>query len=259
VLLAGDIEYVPSRNITTGGATFPTDYYFADLDGTWNADQDAIFGEAVDDLDGYPEVYVSRIPVRSVNDVNRFIEKLLAYEKLTNYSPDEDYPANVLFTAADLSSEDDGLDLILNHIDPQINTDFPRTTLSQNSQIGNDPNVVLNELNKNYGITFSESHGTAYTIRPGASGSNLYNYHMDGLTNTLPSLYYIASCYTNDIRKRSISERYLLSPQGGGVAYIGNSGFEYPFSGIYLQKEFFNLVFTQGYYQMAEAHFLSRL
>ncbi len=259
VLLAGDVEFVPSRNITTGGFTFATDYYFADLDGTWNADQDDIFGEAVDDLDGYPEVYVSRIPVRNTTDISRFITKLFRYEKLEGLSEDEDFPANVLYTAANLSHVNDGKNLITKHIDPEINPDFTRKMLTESDDIGHDPAVAKAEFNKNHGIIFTECHGTAYTIRPGGRYSNLYNYNFDELTNTMPGLYYIASCYTNDIRKRSISERWLLSPNGGGVAYIGNSSYEYPFSGIYLQKEFFNLAFTRGFYHLAEAHFLSRL
>lgn len=259
VLLAGDVEFVPSRNITTGGFTFATDYYFSDLDGTWNADQDGIFGEVVDNLDGYPEVYVSRIPVRNASDIERFTEKLFQYEKMLGLPEGDVFPGNVLYTAADLSKVDDGFKLIIDEIDPEINPSFPRTMLKQTPDIGSDVNVVLPEFNNNYGIIFSESHGTAYTIRPGASGSNLYGFHMKELNNSMPGLYYIASCYTNDIRKRAISENYILSPTGGGVAYIGNSCNEYPFSGIYLQKEFFNLVFNRGYVHLAEAHFLSRL
>ena len=115
ILLAGDVEYVPSRNITTGGFTFATDYYFADLDGTWNADQDDIFGEAVDNLDGYPEMYVSRIPVRNTADVDRFITKLFQYEKLDGLTEGENFPANVLYTAANLSHANDGKNLIIKH------------------------------------------------------------------------------------------------------------------------------------------------
>ncbi len=259
ILLAGDVEYVPSRNITTGGFTFATDYYFADLDGTWNADQDDIFGEAVDNLDGYPEVYVSRIPVRNTADIDRFITKLFQYEKLDGLAEGEDFPANVLYTAANLSHANDGKNLIMKHVDPEINPVFSRKMITESDDIGHDPSVAIAELNKNHGLIFTECHGTAYTIRPGGRRSNVYNYNFDDLTNTMPGVYYIASCYTNDIRKRSISERWLLSPNGGGVAYIGNSSYEYPFSGIYLQKEFYNLVFTQGYYHLAEAHFLSRL
>jgi len=258
VLLGGDTDIIPTRIIHTGGYTFAADYYFSDLDGSWNANGNDVFGEAADKVDAYPEVYVARVPVGTTADVQRFVGKLFKYEKLKNLPAGELFPANVLYMASNLSNENDGRDLIMNNIDPQINPDFPRRLITESGEIGSSPAVPLAELDKNYGLIFSESHGSYFNIRPGARGSEIYSYQMDNLTNTLPPVWYIASCYTNDILKRSFSEMYMLSKNGGGVAYIGNSGFEYPFSGIHLQKEFFNLVFNQGYPHLAEAHFLSR-
>ena len=259
VLLAGDTEFVPTRMIRTGGATFGTDYYYADLDGNWNADQDDFFGEVVDNLDGYPELYVSRIPSRSPEDIQHFVKKLFKYEKLHTIDPNEDYPANILYMAADLNRANDGRDLIMNNIDPKINPAFSKRLITQQGEIGNSPEVPLQELNSNYGLIFSESHGSYNRIRPGAKGSYIYSYTMDELYNEQPSIWYIASCYTNAISRRAISEVFINAQTGaGGVAYIGNSAWEYPFSGIHLQKEFYELLFNKGHYHLAEAHFLSR-
>ncbi len=259
VLLAGDTELIPTRVIHTGDFTFAADYYFADLDGTWNADQDDTFGEARDKLQGYPEVYVARIPVLTSDEVNVFLKKLFKYEKLSNVQ-NLDYPTNVLYIAADLQRTDDSKNqLILKHIDPMINGQFKRTMISQSKEIKNSTEVPLRELNKGYNLIFSEGHGLYFTFRPGARGSDLYNYHLNELINNDPGIWYMASCYTNDILKRCFGEDYILSPTGGGVAYIGNSSWEYPFSGIYLEKEFFNLAFKKGYYHLSEAHYLSRL
>jgi hypothetical protein len=242
VLLGGDTELVPTRIIETGGYTFPADYYFADLDGTWNADQDNIFGEADDLLDGYPEVYISRTPVSTPNDITRFIGRLLRYEKMENIE-NPDFPGDVLYTAANLNKDGDSKELILKQIDPEINPSFRRTLITETDNIGSDPGPAMAELNKDYALIFTEGHGLYHTIRPGAKGSNLYNYMIGGLTNHDPGIWYVASCWTNDIAKRSLAEMYLLAEKGGGVAYIGNSSYEYPFSGIYLQKEFYNLLF----------------
>ncbi len=258
VLLGGDTEIIPTRLIHTGNFTFAADYYFSDLDGTWNANQNDIFGQADDEVEAYPEVYVGRVPVLEADDVQRFIYKLFRYEKLDSvHTPG--YPANALYLAANLQKVDDSRDLIMKHIDPQINPKFSRTLLTQSRDIGSDPQVPLNALNQSYGIVFSENHGLYFTIRPGAKGSDLYDYNIKELTTPDPPIWYMASCYTNDILKRSISEVYLRSKSGGGVAYIGNSSWEYPFSGVYLEKEFFNLAFNKGYYHLSEAHYLSRL
>ncbi|MEJ2053014.1 MAG: C25 family cysteine peptidase, partial [Calditrichaceae bacterium] len=258
IMLGGDTELIPSRIITTGGFTFPADYYFADLDGNWNADQDDTFGEAVDHLDGYPEVYVSRIPVQTQVQVSRFVSRLFQYEKLINID-NPDFPANVLYMAANLNKENDSRDLIMNYIDPQINGDFQRTLLTQSEDIGNDPAPALNALNNSPAIIFTENHGLYHTIRTGGRGSNIYAYQVGRLTNHDPGIWYVASCYTNDIVKRSFSEMYLLAENGGGVAYIGNSSYEYPFSGIQLKKEFFLISFSEVIYNFSVAHYLYRL
>ena len=258
IMLGGDTELIPARILTTGGFTFPADYYYADLDGNWNADQDDIFGEAVDKLDGYPETYVSRIPVQTPQEVERFIVRLLKYEKLTDIE-NPYFPGDVLYLAANLDRDNDGRDLIMNKIDPEINSEFRRTLLTENADIGSDPAPALNALNDNPALIFTENHGLYHTLRPGAKGSNIYTYQIGKLTNHDPGIWYVASCYTNDIIKRSLSEMYLLAENGGGVAYIGNSSYEYPFSGVYLQKEFFRLVFSEDKYHLAEAHYLSRL
>ncbi|MBN2426667.1 MAG: T9SS type A sorting domain-containing protein [Calditrichaceae bacterium] len=258
VLLGGETELVPTRIITTGGYTFPTDYYYADLDGNWNANSNSIFGEAADNIDGYPEIWVSRIPVETPGDIEIFTDKLLKYETFQDIS-NPDYPASILYTASNLNRDDDGRDLILNHIDPQINPEFKRTMLTQNDDIGNSHDIPFNALSDNYGLIFSENHGAYHLIKPGSgSSSSIYAYEMNQLTAVDPAVWYMASCSTNDIVKRSVSETYLRSAHGG-VAYIGNSSYEYPFSGIYLQKEFFNQIFSQGNNQLAHAHYLSRL
>ncbi|MEJ2545950.1 MAG: C25 family cysteine peptidase, partial [Calditrichaceae bacterium] len=234
VMLGGDTELIPSRIITTGGFTFPADYYYADLDGNWNADEDDIFGEAVDKLDGYPETYVSRIPVKTEDEVDRFIQRLFRYERMIDIE-NPYFPGDVLYLAANLDRENDGRELIMSKIDPQINSEFRRTILTENADIGSDPAPALEALNNNFSIIFTENHGLYHTLRPGARGSNFFTYNIAELTNHDPGIWYVASCYTNDIVKRSLSEMYLLAENGGGVAYIGNSSYEYPFSGIYLQ------------------------
>jgi len=67
VLLGGDTALVPARRayaMTCEAGGHPDedaiacDLYYADLDGTWNADGDAIYGETTDDVDLYPDVFV---------------------------------------------------------------------------------------------------------------------------------------------------------------------------------------------------------
>ncbi len=88
VLLGGDIKAVPYRGVyaTCSGETetaMPSDLYFACLDGSWNADGDAVWGEPNDgesggDVDLLAEVYVGRAPVESAVEVTNFVAKCLS-------------------------------------------------------------------------------------------------------------------------------------------------------------------------------------
>ena len=89
VLLGGDVSIVPFRGAyaSTSGQTdtaMPCDLYFACLDGTWNADNDALWGEPTDgedggDVDLLAEVYVGRAPVDTPAEATAFVAKTIAY------------------------------------------------------------------------------------------------------------------------------------------------------------------------------------
>jgi hypothetical protein len=83
VLLGGTAAIVPTRYAFTqffGGASIPTDLYFSCLDGSWNADGDALWGEGFvsasdpgDDVDLLPEVWVGRAPVTNSAEAHAFV------------------------------------------------------------------------------------------------------------------------------------------------------------------------------------------
>jgi hypothetical protein len=108
VLLGGQCDYewgqeiVPRRNVwyrTVDGDetdTIPTDLYFSDLDGNWNADGDNVYGESTDDVDLYSDVFVGRAPVRTIAQAETFVNKVLTYEKRPPYG----YQKKILLPAA---------------------------------------------------------------------------------------------------------------------------------------------------------------
>jgi hypothetical protein len=56
--------------------------YFGCLDGDWNADHDAVFGEfGSDNADLWANVYVGRLPTRSNAEVNVIVNKIKNYER----------------------------------------------------------------------------------------------------------------------------------------------------------------------------------
>ena len=90
VLLGGDTGLVPARRayaMTCEAGMHPDedaiacDLYYSDLDGTWNADGDATWGETTDDVDLYPDVFVGRASVATTADAEVFVAKTLTYER----------------------------------------------------------------------------------------------------------------------------------------------------------------------------------
>ncbi len=90
LLLGGDTDVVPARyaysSYTPNPEEVPTDLYYACLDGGWNDDGDAHWGEAFSDVsdpgdnaDLYPELHVGRLPVHTAAEVATYRTKLDAY------------------------------------------------------------------------------------------------------------------------------------------------------------------------------------
>ncbi len=117
ILLGGQCDYesgqeiVPRRDVWYKGGggelypdedTIPSDLYFSDLDGNWNADGDETYGEATDAVDLYSDVFVGRAPVRTVAQAENFVNKIFNYEK----RPSIGYQKKILLPTAYLAPGD---------------------------------------------------------------------------------------------------------------------------------------------------------
>ena len=89
VLLAGANSVIPARGgrSTCGGYTddIPADLYYSDLQWSWDANHDHIYGEAGNDtVDFYADVYVGRAPIASTANAQTLVNKVSSYEKNPN-------------------------------------------------------------------------------------------------------------------------------------------------------------------------------
>ena len=88
VLIVGSHSLIPMRycypnkdNHAYSGKT-PTDYYYADLTGDWDSDEDGYFGErSEDEPDFLADVYVGRIPVDEPSYVEKICQKIIEFEQ----------------------------------------------------------------------------------------------------------------------------------------------------------------------------------
>jgi peptidase C25-like protein/VCBS repeat protein len=282
VLLGGDTEVIPHRNIYTTfflTETIPCDMYFSCLDGNWNADGDSTYGEGFistanpgDASDVLPEVYVGRAPVASVADVQRFVDKTFQYTR----TPVGDYEHQMMFFAEVLfpqywqpgqGTSLDGAELVedvLPSLDPNPNLRYTR--LYENyldarwepGSLQETRAFVIDSLNAGYNMAIHVGHGYRNVLSVG--DYTIENAHAQALTNgdRLCNLYSIG-CNGSSIDFPCIAEAFINAPNGGAVTYIGSTRFDFPQAGRAFKTEYFRLMFEDSVTAVGEAHTKQKL
>ena len=260
ILLAGDagngknelpIRYVynpdvksvdPPESESIGDNYFkPTDFYYADLTGTWDSDEDEIWGESsdyndfgLDEISWIPEVYVGRLPASNSVELEIMVNKTLKYE--TN--PEVDDWMNNMLLAGGISDTiiqepPDGEDesklttyIWQNYVLSEMNfTHLWRSTY----YIPPDPKEPLNstsfidQFNLGYSTVIFAGHGeySRYLDQYGTIYTN--NDAKNALNTNKPSLIYGDACTTSsyDYNNNSIGEYLIKKKDAGAIGYIG--------------------------------------
>jgi hypothetical protein len=259
VLLGGDVDVVPARVAwdELGYDGIRADLYYSDTDGTWNADGDSYYGEHPEDnVDMYGDVYVGRAPVNSSSEATNFVDQVLTYEGAdaggtlpTDFQENMLFLAEVLWGPPEYPYTDGGIakDMIDDDYVPSLFD--PITKLYEDD--GNlGYTAAMNAMNAGPGITNHCGHCNynVMSINPDA----LYNDDMDDLTNgSRQGIFYTIGCWAAAFDYDNIAEHYVNNPNGGGVAFVGNSRYGwgcpgYPgecVSDLY-DQQFFRALFT---------------
>ena len=229
VLLGGDTNVVPDRaawamdceaGISPDENLIRCDLYFSDLDGSWDANGNHLYGEVGDSVDMYPDVLVGRASCSNVSKAQALVNKLLTYEK----NPPTDYTTKMLFLAEILWSNpytNSGLSKDL--IDEQyVPSQFdPITKLYED--LGNEtPATAMAAMNEGQNIINHDGH-CWYTVM-GVGTGYLDRSDMDALNNNpRNSILLSIGCWPAAIDYDCLAEHFINNPNGGGVAFIGNS------------------------------------
>ncbi|MFX1299080.1 MAG: C25 family cysteine peptidase, partial [Promethearchaeota archaeon] len=246
VLLAGDAQdnLIPIRKVynpdvlrwedgrteTVGDEYYkPTDFYYADLNGSWDSDDDGIWGEApqdnsynLDEISWDPEVYVGRLPADNANELEIMVNKTLKYETdpevgewmnrmllaggVTEYYPQE-YESKLTSYIIDNYAKDE---VIYTHL-VEEDGNLTRSNL-------------INYFNDGYSTVIMAGHGglpqyyykspssIGYTSSDADSSSN----------NHSPSLVYLDACTLSSYDyDNSIGEILIKREDGGAIGAIG--------------------------------------
>jgi len=227
VLLGGDSEIVPVRGVyayvdDTIDRNIPCDMYYGALDGSWDNDNDTIFGEGVfdeespengtagEEADFLAEVYIGRAAVETAEEATNFVNKTLEYEQST----DESYLKKALMIGEELDDETEAgnsKDLVTDII-PQYTT---KRLYHRDGTFS--VAAVINELNSGTHIVNHNGHANSQSVM-GIGTSTV-----DSLTNDKYCMIYSLGCYAAAFDKDEAIAEHFIFNSGGAFAFIGNS------------------------------------
>jgi len=264
VLLGGDTDIIPARVAAMRLADFDppiSELYYSCLDGNWNADGDALFGEppatgvAGDDADFFAEVYLGRAPVSTPAEAALFVDKTLRYEQPLggDFQHKFLFLAEVLFpTTYDPDGPPPTSDgaLFAEEIAALLPAGMQATKLYERRQFwpGSEPLTRLDAtqaIDAGYGTVVHIGHGYRYTLSCGdgsldvGDANNLANGARGGL-------FYLLNCTAAAFDFESMAEALLGNPEGGATVVVGASREAFPAAARFYQRAFFEQLYTLG-------------
>ena len=269
VLLGGDTDLIPGRiayamdsEMGIVGNNIRADLFYADLDNFWNDNGVIPYGEIDDNIDMYPDVYVGRAPANSAADALIFVDKILLYEK----NPPADYALKMLMAGEVFWTNpftDSGI--TLNMIDDECIPPRFDPILKLYQTLGNESaETVLAAMSEGQNFILHDGHCHYYVM--GAGTGSIYIPNADTLSN-YPRNFILNSvgCWPAAMEQDCIAEHFMNNPNGGCVAFIGNSrygwgspgnpGFGYSDK---MQYEFAKRVFVDEDVHIGLAHALAK-
>jgi hypothetical protein len=298
VLLGGDEDIIPIRYLYAGNtdSTSPPlslmqigDIYYSDLTGNWDADSDGIYGETMQDQrDIYPEVYVGRVPVRSVSEAEIWVEKAITYEKNPG-NGDPSYLGKALVICADEMRDLNQQSTVANWLSHNFNVDAQRLIEQPD---GGSPSPtqptgqqVIDVMQEGWGFISDQNHGdfSYYASQsPGYNeagrsavwGDTVFLEHDAGYShltdNDKPGIHYSTACDVGafDFDKGvfypgpyyttyTLAESYLNQP-GGGAAFLGYSRWGWAVGSLTLENKFVRRVLVDSTCNLGVAEALSK-
>jgi len=212
-LLGGDSNTIPddTRQIEVPGYgvhDLANDTYFADYDDDWVC-----------------EVHVGRASVRTPQDITVFIGKILTYEK----DPPPDYATTAAYFGFDIADPGDGHGEVCKEHIRGLHLPVTWTLRTEyDSEPGSHRADVVGYLNQGHHLVNHHDHCNEQSMGVGwiSHGDLLYTADIDALTNgDRQSILFAVGCHPCNVPfYRTIGEAAVLNPNGGAIAFMGNSG-----------------------------------
>ena len=245
-----DVIVVPENSECCGFNNYykPTDFYYADLTGTWDSDGNDIWGESsiyndygMDEISWTPDIYVGRFPASDAIELGEMVNKTLKYEKNPNIG---NWMNKMLLAGAissfygypDTTDEDEARlteyiwsnyvldEMTFTHLHKTTGSFTPISPNPPNSEAVLDNNNFDTNFDSGYSTVMFAGHGdTTRMVSIGISGS-VYD-TTDASTSgniNMPSLFYGDSCYSASYdNDNNIGELLIKRPNAGAIGFIG--------------------------------------
>jgi hypothetical protein len=270
IILMGGSNIVPVREThvyisDSDSEIFVSDLYYADVYNetgafsSWDTNQNNIFGEynwegQTDDVDLYPDVFLTRIPSTTTSQVTTYITKIITYE--TNLAYQQSWFSNIVVVGGDTFEDDNKIDEgeYANQKIIDIMTGFAPTKLWVTNErlTGVTPNGITNiksALDEGCGFIDFSGHGNTnvWATHP-HDNTNIWvptpkgrivSTDLDTLNNgdKLPILT-VEACSTAKFNKDTncFNWAFLYSSNGGAIGSLGATGLGYGYIGTgYIQ------------------------
>jgi hypothetical protein len=256
LLILGDEYTIPCKycyNFTAVGYLWDcySDYYYGDLEGDWDKNNDGRYGEflndSVDFLD--PEFIVGRLPVTQPFQVDEILSRTINYEKET-----ASWKKDMLCAAGSISIPGDA-SIVLNHIDRILTRHkYPITTMAD-SWFFKKPDKKLTE--NSFRETWKQGKfGFVYVMCHGSPTGLYYLYHkffsiydVEDLNPLYPGIFISLGCNNNQqyigdtlgkelIKKRMVAAVASTTVTDPGYFPISGPWAEMFFPRMYLLKNY---------------------
>ena len=277
VLLVGGFDDFPTREthvyVDYGDGddeVFVSDLYYADIYGdggvfsSWDTNDNDVFGEydwgsshLNDDVDLYPDVYLSRLACTSGNEVTTCVNKIISYEDEVNPAYTQNWFTKIVVIGGDTSPNDDEdvdegeytnqaiLDIMDGFIPDKIWDSNKRLSGISPTGMTN----INNGINSGCGFVDWSGHGapTVWTTYPHNGDKQTlptptrryYSSDIMKLTNgdMLP-IVVTGACSPSKFSAsdNTFSWSYLSNPNGGGIGSFGPAALSWGYTTSYCIK-----------------------
>jgi hypothetical protein len=280
VLLGGDTDVIPHRGfyVNMGGGSesdddIPADMYYSCLDGNWNTDGDALWGEPME-ADLAPELAIGRICYNSDLEIANQIYKIVTYQMI----PVEDSIKSSLFIGewlwegptwgGDYMDEMIGGADIHGYSTVGVPTDWDISTLYDRTYGAEEswgPAQVRPLLSQGFNLVNHLGHSnTTYNMRMSNSQATSTTITNDGAAQNF-SIYFTQGCYAGSFDNRntnagsytsdSITEKLTALPTAA-AAMISHSRYGWGMQGStngasqYFHRQYIDAIFGEDIHEV---------